>query len=266
MQDNRRLIDEALESEPVKNTFRLAWEFIRLNQKFTLIAMGIFIVLNLIGGLFPLIGTLFMVLAGVFGMIIQINAGKMFYGTHDIDTYVATIKENKIENVTKQHLQVAFGAYMGWIVLLLVTLVMVGVIGGTTGLIHEGMDQMEVVMALASLGLPLLFISLLLSYVQPLVHSNIVLAKDFSEGFKAVFSIFSFDVWRSAFQKAYFNYVAIFGLVLVGAIFVIVALTTLLMSIPFLYILGNILMVGVMYIFMVVISVGAMMARRLVEV
>ena len=264
MQDNRRLIDEALESEAVKNTFRLAWEFIRLNQKFTLIAMGLFIVLNLFGGL-PLMGTLFMVFAGVFGMMIQIHVGKMFYATHDIDTYVATIEESKIENVIKQHVQVAFGAYMGWIVLLLITLVLVGVIGGATGLIHEGMDQMALVMALATLGLPILLISLLLSYVQPLVHSNIVLANDFSEGFKAVFSIFSLDVWRSAFQKTYFNYVAIFGLVLIGAVFAMVAVSSLLMLIPFVNILGNILMMGCMYVFMVIISIGAMMARRLVE-
>ena len=119
MQDNRRLIDEALEHEPIKNTFRLAWEFIRLNQKFTLIAMGLFIVLNLLGGL-PLMGTLFMVFAGVFGMMIQIHVGKMFYGTDKIETYVATIEDNKIENVIKQHIQVAFGAYMGLIVLLLI--------------------------------------------------------------------------------------------------------------------------------------------------
>ena len=265
MQDNRRLIDEALEHEPIKNTFRLAWEFIRLNQKFTLIAMGLFIVLNLLGGL-PLMGTLFMVFAGVFGMMIQIHVGKMFYGTDKIETYVATIEDNKIENVIKQHIQVAFGAYMGLIVLLLITLVLVGIIGGATGLIHEGMDQMALVMALATLGLPILFISLLLSYVQPLVHSNIVLANDFSEGFKAVFSIFSLDVWRSAFQKPYFNYVAIFGLVLIGVVFAMVAVTTLLMMIPFVNILGNILMMGFMYVFMVIISIGAMMARRLVEV
>ena len=65
-QKNRdfRLIDEALASEPIRNTFRLGWEFITLNQKFTLTAIVIFILLNILG-MIPMIALIFMVLSAV---------------------------------------------------------------------------------------------------------------------------------------------------------------------------------------------------------
>ena len=119
-ESNRRLIDEALDFEPVKNTFRLAWEFIVLNKRFTLIAMGVFIVLNLIGSI-PVLSLIFTVFAAVFGIVIQIHSGRTFYATQNIETYVQEIKDSRVEEITSKHLRTGLGIYLGWLSFLLFT-------------------------------------------------------------------------------------------------------------------------------------------------
>ncbi len=259
-EEKKRLIDEALEDEPIKNSFRLGWEFIRLNQKFTLSAMAILIALNLFSML-P-IGSFLILFSGVFGMIIQIHAGRTLYGTHNIDSYINEIEETKLEEITKQYVPVALGGYLAWIVLVLLSFILLGIVGGMSGLISEGMDKADLLNAVITLGFPFLVIALLLSYVQPLVQSNIIVANSFQEGFKAVFSLFSVEVWRSSFNKRYFNYMALFGLLLLGLMFVVSAIMAIVMMVP---LLGNMLSVIIVYFLMVIMAMASMMARRMVE-
>jgi len=257
---NRRLIDEASESEAVKNTFRLGWEFISLNQMFTVSILGILIVLNFLG-MIPVISLITSMLAGVLGITLQIYAGRVVYESDDILNYVDVIKKSDITEVWSRHSAAAFGTYIGWIILILVFVFIASILAVSFGLINENMNETDALMALASIGLPLVLVALVLSYVQPLVHSNIVLANSFQEGFKAVFTIFSKDVWSSAMQKSYFSYVAIFGLV------IMLCITPLALAF-FVFAMGmifNILLVIVSYLLMIMMSVGAMMARRIVE-
>ena len=260
-----RLIDEALSSEPIKNTFRLGWEFIKLNQTFTLTAMILFVVLNLLG-MIPLVSLIFMVLSAIFGLVIQIHVGKTFYESQDITSYVHEIKESSIDRILTQHVATAFGAYMGWVVLLLLAMLLLGFIGGIMGIINEHMNEADLLNALVALGFPMLLIAMLISYVQPLVQANIMMAKGLKEGFKAVFTLFSIRVWRSAFQSAYFKYVAGFGLATLVLLFFFAFLVGLLTSLSGLTLVGNILMVLLMYVFMLIMAVGSMMAKRLVEI
>jgi len=260
-----RLIDEALTSEPIKNTFRLGWEFIILNQKFTLTAMIIFVVLNLFG-MIPIASLIFMVLSAVFGLAIQIHVGKTFYESQDIKSYIHEIKDSRIDKILTQHIATAFGAYMGWVILILFFLILFGFIGGSMGIINEHMSETDVFNVLFALGLPLLLIVLVFSYVQPLVQANIMMAKSFQEGFKAVFTLFSADVWRSSFHSSYFKYVAGFGLVSIGLLFIVAFILGIVTNLIGLAIVGNMLMVILMYIFMLIMAVGSMMAKRVVEV
>jgi hypothetical protein len=260
-EENARLIDEASQSEAVKNTFRLGWEFIRLNQTFTLTVLGALIVLNFLG-MIPVISLIASMLAGVFGIALQIYAGRAVYEAEDITSYVEFITKSQISDESlKGHMSTAFGAYMGWVVLILVFVFVASILAVSSGLVTENMTQENALMALASIGLPLVIVALVLSYVQPLVHSNIVLANDFPQGFKAVFTIFSKDVWSSAMQKSYFSYVALFGIFIMLCIipFAIV-FATLGMGL-----LLNVILVIGSYVLMIILSVGAMMARRIVE-
>ncbi len=264
-EENLRLVDEALEYAPIKNTFRLAWEFIQINKKFTLTSILVFVVLNLLATA-PMVGFIFIILAGVFGFIVQIHVGKIFYTTSTITTYVNEIQESTTEAMSKTSLQPAFGAYLGWIAFIFISLILLSIVGTSMGILHEGMTQTDMLLALANLGVPFLLFALVLSYVQPLVQSNIILAQDFKQGFKAVFSIFSVTVWRSAFKKSYFNYVALLGLVIVVGVFALVAFITLFSMIPLLNILVNIFALAMFYVVMVITAIASMMARRLVEV
>jgi len=261
---NTRLIDEALSSEPIKNTFRLGWEFITLNQKFTLTAMIIFVSLNLFG-MIPIASLIFMVLSAVFGLVIQIHVGKTFYESQDIKSYINEIKESSIDKILTQHVATAFGAYLGWVVLVLLFIVLFGFIGGSMGIINEQMNEADIFNSLVMLGFPMLLIALVLSYVQPLVQANIIMANGIQEGFKAVFTLFSTNVWRSSFQSSYFKYVAGFGLVIILLLFFFAFIVGIITSLSGLIIVGNILMVVLMYIFMIIIAIGSMMAKRRVE-
>ena len=259
-----RLVDEALASEPIKNTFRLGWEFITLNQKFTLTAMIIFVVLNLFG-MIPIASLIFMVLSAVFGLVIQIHVGKTFYESQDIKSYIQEIQESRIDTLLTRHVATAFGAYMGWIVLLLLLILLFGFVGGSMGIINEQMNEADLLNALVTLGLPMLLIALVFSYVQPLVQANIIMAQGVQEGFRAVFTLFSSNVWRMAFQSSYFKYVAGFGLAIILLLFFFAFIVGILTAVSGLTIVGNILMVVLMYIFMLIMAVGSMMAKRRVE-
>jgi len=261
MQENNiRLIDEASQSEAVKNTFRLGWEFVRLNQKFTLIILAILIVLNFLG-MIPFLSLIAPMIGGVLGLSLQIYAGRVIYESDDIENYVDVIKKSDISEVVTEHSGAAFGAYLGWVILLLAFIFTASIMAVSSGLITENMNEKDVLLAFGSIGLPLVLVALILSYVQPLVHSNIVLAEDFKEGFKAVFTIFSKDVWSSAMQKPYFSYVAIFGLLIMLCILPVV-LAVLVFGTGTIF---NLFVVIVSYILMITMSIAAMIARRIVE-
>jgi len=263
-ENNRRLIDEAIEGEPVKNSFRLLREFIMLNKTFTLTAIGIFILLNVLGSI-PVIALIFAVLAGIYGISLQIHAGRTLYGTESIDTFLAEIESSKINEVLSRHVSTASGVYVGWMLLMMLLLLILGFALSFSGAVTQKMDEAAVLMALTQFSGPIILIALLFSYVQPLVHSNILLANSFGEGLKAVFTLFSKDVWRSAMQKVYFVYIAKIGIVVGILLVVIVGITTTVVTIPGVGLIFMILILALMYLLMIYMSFVSMMARRMVE-
>ena len=255
------LIDEALTSEPIRNSFRLGWEFITLNRKFTLTALVIFILLNILG-MIPAIALIFMVLSAIFGMAIQIHVGRTFYLADGIKSYIHQIKESSLETILNRHTATASGAYMGWVVLFFILLFFLSIIAGSMGLISENMNESDLINLMLTLGFPLLLVALFISYVQPLVQANIVMSDGFGAGFKAVFTLFSMNLWRSALQKSYFKYVAIFGTVIMLALFLFISVISILITFSGIPLLGNILFMVGIYIFMVMMVIGSMMAKR----
>lgn len=262
-EENRRLIDEALDFEPVKNTFRLAWEFIILNKNFTLMAMGAFVLLNFLGTL-PVIGFILTVFAAAFGIVMQMHVGRTLYGTANIETYVDEIQKSSIKEALSNYLQTAFGIYLSWLVFMLLIIFSFSLLGITTGVFTEDMNENDIVNAFSDLGLPLVIFALLFSYLQPLVHSNIVLSNSGGEGFKAVFTIFTKDVWSSAMQKPYFFYVVKVALIIL-VLLVLVGVIFFALLHPLLGAFSAFFIFMSMYIFMVIMSVTSMMARRIVE-
>ena len=262
--NNIRLIDEALASQPIKNTFRLAWEFITLNRNFTFTLMGVFIGLHLLG-MIPVLALIFMIFSGVFGLAIQIYIGRVFYQTADINNYLGTIKESRIDMVSYTSIAPAFGAYIGGLLFLFLVAFLFGIVANSMGLIHEGMNEQELTKMIASLGMPMIITLLVLLYLQPLVQANIILAKNFREGFKAVFTVFSIDLWKKSFQKSYFSYVVILGVTLLSAIFMVALVLNALSEVSELTLITNIVLLGCMYLFIIIMAIGSVMAKRLVE-
>jgi hypothetical protein len=264
-----RLIDEALASEPVKNTFRLGWEFIVINKPLSLTIIVLLFVLSILGTI-PIIGVLFSLFSTLLSLAVQIYIGRLVYESENIEHFVHDIKSLKGETIIKQHFSAAVGAYGGWMVIGLVLVTLASVVVGSMGLselnLSNGVmfeqNREALFMIFSTILLPLLVFFLIFSYVQPLVQSNIVMANDFKEGFFAVMTLFSAKVWQDAFQKSYFGYIFKLSLVilLLGVLFGI--LFSLVGRIPFLNIF---LVIIFFYILMIILTVASMMAKRVVE-
>ena len=259
-----RLIDEALSSESITNTFRLGWEFIKVNQSFTITAMIIFITLNIMGTV-PSLSVISMLLSSIFAIAIQIHVGKIFYKSRDIRSYIDEINNTDIDKLLRQNFLTGVGVYLGWVILTLLSVILLEFIGRSMGIIHTNMNIVEVMNTVAIFAIPILIIALFLSYIQPLVQSNIIMANGFSGGFKAVFSIFSIKLWRLSFNSSYFKYISIFGIVSLLSLIFLVFIIEIITNLIGLAIIGNVLMTILIYIFMIIMAIGSMMAKRLIE-
>lgn len=263
MHENKiRLIDEAISSEPIKNTFRLGWEFITLNKPFTLTVVGVMIFLTLLG-VVPLIGFIFSLFSSVFALAVQIYVGRLVYETDNIETFVSTIRDAKGEDVIQHYFSVAMGVYMGWMVIGIGLIALITLLLGDMEISKYALNNNVVLLSLLSMvGLPALVIALLISYVQPLVQANIIMSDTFREGFFAVMSLFWVDTWRRAFQGVYFNYVARLGLLVLGVSFLFLFIFSIFAVIP---IVNMVILLLFVYLLMIIMSVAAVMAKRLVE-
>ena len=263
--EERRLIDEALASEPIKNTFRLSWEFLRLNKQLTLTVMALLLVLSLLGMTIPMVGVIFTVLSSALSISMQIYIGRLVYESQDIQQFVSQIKVAKGEHILKAFFSPAMGAYMGWMVLSLLFLVMIGSIAGAIGVpqinLEESLalqNEKEIMEFLSVIAIPTLLLFLLLLLIQPLIQFKIIKAESFNQGFFAVMSFFSLKAWRRAFRWSYLRYIfSIFGI----AMLYMVGLF-LLMTIPMVNYIAIIL--G-FYIWMILLSVASVMVERILE-
>ena len=257
--NNMRLIDEATSFEPVKNTFRLGWEFITLNKKFTLSAIVVLLVLSLLGSI-PMVGFIFSVFSSAFALAIQIYAGRLVYETENIETFVDEVHNADGQKLIERHFSPALGAYMGWMVMALLLIGLISLLIGSTSI--NVTNNGELLSLLSTVGIPLLLVLLVFSYVQPLVQSNIVMANNFKEGFLAVFTVFSANVWRSAMQGSYFKYISVYGIIILLSMVLFAFLFSVFATIP---ILNIFILIVFVYIFSIMMAVSAVMARRIVE-
>jgi len=265
MQESRRLIDEAIVDEPVKNTFRLAWEFIILNRQFTFTAMSLLLLLNILSAF---LGMLAMAISGIFSMAIQIYVSKLIYGAENIDDFLKKSKISKVEMAVGNNISSATGAYFGGLTLMLGVLFLLLIWAQSMGFPLEKFETLQgdnLFLALKQLvemiALPLLLILLGMIYINPLVQSRIVMAKDFKGGYMAVFSTFSLSLWRKSFQNGYPQYI----LLLMSLIFMAALVLGIFITMPFINLLASFIFIVVMYGYMVLISIASMISKRMIE-
>ena len=262
--NNKRLVDEALTYEPVRNTFLLGWEWISINKAFTAMALGIYILFNILGVSF---------LATVFAITLQIYIGRIFYASNNITSYIEQIKESTREKLLKDTLIPSFGAYLGWTLLTFIVgfLILLFILNTNdiSTLNLEALQTPEAIEAnmetlkplLMAFAMPLFFLILLVLYIKPLVESNITLSRTFKEGFSAVFTAFSLDLWRKAMRRDYFFYVLKLDILLIGMMLPVAFL----LSLIGLNLLTYILIFILLYIINIITAIASMLLRRMVE-
>lgn len=267
-----RLLDEA-RSEPVKNAFRLGWEFVDQNRMLALATLGIFVLLSLLE-VVPFIGLIAAVALGVFGQAIQIYVGRSFYEAASIQEFVEGAAATTLKEFLTRYQAPAFGAWLGWFVIgmamLILWLVLVGMTGFDPAVFEGGMQDeaqaLEFLKVMGSATLPLILIALVLMYVYPIVQGRIILSDTFGDAFKAVFSFFSPTVWSNAMKGEYFSFVLVFGLALIGFSFVVGIVLALLMLIPALgLIVGFVAVMLMMYVLMIILGVANVLGREIAE-
>jgi len=259
-ENNMRLIDEAISDSAVKNTFRLGWEFISLNKKFTMTVIVVLLALIFLGFI-PKVGFIFSVFSSAFVLAIQIYVGRLLYETENIESFVDEIHNADGQNVIERHFSPALGAYLGWMIMVLLLKGGISLLIGGTG-IESSINSVEFLSTLSTVAIPLLFLILLFSYVQPLVQANIVMANDFKEGFVAVFTVFTADVWRRAMQGSYFKYISVYGVIVLLATVLFAFIFSVFAVIP---ILNMFILIVFVYMFSIMMAMSAVMAKRIVE-
>ena len=262
MDDNNRLIDEALSSDPIKNTFRLGWEFIILNKKFTYLSLAIAIGANILTSLDERLGFVPMLIYTFYMLTIQVEIGRIMHGTQNIETFVSDVKALDIITVVRKNIERVIGSFIGWTVIytgLMVTFLIVGVM--IYGLIGSAKE------AFALAIIPMLLLLLFVAYLQPLIQAKIALSTNLEEAMFAVFSIVKKEFRIRAFKKSYFKYAASMLFVLLAIPFAISSMYAmgLFSSVPLLNEILIVLLPIAGYIATVIMAVGYMMANRMVE-
>jgi hypothetical protein len=261
--DTPKIVDQAL-AHPIKYTLMLTKEVFALNKGLFLGITAIVILLSLLSNI-PLLGLVASVLSGILMFALFFFVGKVFYEAADMDAFVETIRTTTISKLWSNYWKPSFGAYLGWVLIILLFLVIAGVIVGITGagdkfmMASQSNDPMAMLAILPATILPLLLLALLL-YVMPLVFANIIKTDNFNDAFKAVFTIFSKDVWRRAFTGAYFKYMTLLGLILIALMILMVVFSGILMTIfgaldPSMMIVGLIIVIILMVIIQIVMNI-----------
>ncbi len=272
MESNGMQLRDEARREPVKNAFRVGWEFVEQNMALGWATVAVFVVLSLVEFV-PLVGFAATIAVGVFSQSIQIFVGRAFYGAETMEAFVSEASGVKLSTFLTRYQAPAFGAWLGWaavgFVMLLAWMALVLLLGGDPAALETagGDEAFETLFqAMGVAVLPVILIAMLLSYVYPIVQGRVILSDSFGEAFKAVFSLFSPTVWKHAMAGEYFSFVFFFGLVLIGVALAISLVATLLILVPILGALA--VAVGAMvllYPFVAVMGVACVLAREIAE-
>jgi len=258
-----KIVDQAL-AHPIKYTLMLTKEVFVLN-KGLLLGFAAIITLFAFLSAIPIIGFLPSILSGVLMFALQIFVGKTFYQANTMDEFVNKIRSATLMDIWNKYWKPATGAYLGWAGVMLILIIISGLIISITGNVDSLVaatssgDLTVLFAALPGMIIPLMLFAMIF-YVSPLVMANIFKAENFNDAFMAVFTLFSAEVWRRAFNVNYFNYITLLGLVLIGLaviVFIIVyAIMFILASIgPSMVLVGTMIALIISMVVQVVVTI-----------
>ncbi len=227
-----------------KTAFDLAWNFFKGNYALNFAAMAILIVLNILG-MIPILGILFIFAYSVFSLAIQVYFGKKMQNAVTPEDMAAVAAQTKIRDLFMEHVDVASGAFLAFLMLGIVFGLLFAIVAGMgAGMMHESMqmqsmgmhgEEQMTMMVMSGMGIGgflLLLIALFLAYFFPAVMGKVILADDFVSGFKNAFLIFSPSLWKSCFNKDYFLLILIWSIIIFVALLIIFALSATLILLP----------------------------------
>ncbi|WP_416768712.1 hypothetical protein ACM66T_01870 [Sulfurimonas sp. ST-25] len=267
-----RLMDEA-RHEPVKNVFRLGWEFIVVNRTLALMTVAAFVLLTLLE-LVPIVGLAASVAVGVFAQSVQIYVGRAFAEAASIDAFLSEARLTTLSTFLTRYQAPAFGAWLGWFVIsmgaFIVWMTLALSAGFDPAMLEETIaDEAQLMALIEAMGLsllPVLLIGMLIIYVYPIAQGRVILSDTFGDAFKAVFSVFLPSVWKAAAAGEYFRFLFVFGLALLGIGMLVGIAMMLLFFIPLLGpVLFALLMAGLFYVMFLVMAIASILARSMVE-
>jgi hypothetical protein len=258
----RRLVDEALTYEPVRNTFRLGWEFIRLNPIFALSLLLPFM-LFLSWGLNPFLSMLFFSLAIIWSFGIHIYVAKLFYRCEDMHMFVQEVQKSTIEHFIKTALPLGLGAFLAWTLMLFLLAIVFVILLFSLATINQSM-ALEPSIKLF-LILPFFLFFLFFWLIHPIIQSNVALSENMFDALFAVYSFLFKNLWKDAFQKEYLFYILMIAGINTFLVFGFYQIDHWLNHTPVMMGILFVLKSTLVFVLMVVVALSNMMARRIVD-
>jgi len=233
-EQNKTGIIDQVPAHPIRYTFMLTWDIFDLNKLLFFMVMVTVIIFSLITNL-PIVGLIASMFIGLSIFSLSFFVGKTFYYAKTMGQLIAVIRTTMIENLWEDYWKPSLGAYMGWVVLMLAITLLTNFIinindqeSNLATAMLTG-DPVVIRAIIPYMTLPFILIMLFL-YVMPLVFVNVIKTDNFNDAFKAVFTVFSKDVWRRALTGAYFKYMSLLGLLIIFATAIVAVVSELIMA------------------------------------
>lgn len=180
---------------------------------------------------------------------------------------ITTIEEHTIVQIMLKHLLPVMGVFLGSAVVLGIVMgmsyvVMIAMIGEPAwqavlaGNVAES-QRVDVYMSLAAIAAVDFLVALSLIYFYPLALARGLGKDNLNEAFVAIFSVFSYDVWKKSTHEKYFVYMSMLHINALGLFFVFGLVAGSMIFLP--------LAMMVWYAFVVYAGVNAVLAREVCD-
>lgn len=249
----------------VKQAYSLAWRFFNKNKLTSFLAMAVIFGLYTLS-LIPLLGLFIAMAAGIALFSLQTFVAKTLISSKSDEEYDEKVQGMKLKELLTQHLGIASGGFLGFVVIeIIMIVVMFTLFALTVGLetltqlndkTMTPEQQMQIFQSVGIVGLLFIFVIMFFAYIYPLVLAKVYTSENFGEAFSAIFTMFSPTVWKASFNAQYFVMITMLHLTGMGMFILMVISMMTIVLIPVAFLLA--------YLFILYATTTAVLAREIV--
>ena len=249
----------------VKQAYSLAWRFFSKNKLASFLAMAVIFGLYMLS-VIPLLGMFIAIAAGIALFSVQTYVAKTLISSASDEEYDEKVQGTTVKELLTQHLGIASGGFLGFIVIeIIMMVVMFTLLALTIGietltqLSDQTMtpeQQMQIFQSVGVIGLLFMLVIMFLAYIYPLVLGKVYTSQNFGEAFTSIFTMFSPAVWKASFNGQYFFMIMMLHLTGIGMFILMVLSMMTIVLIPLAFVMA--------YLFILYATTTAVLGREIV--